>query len=90
MNDFVLPDPGSPEMVELLCRLDQSRYENARAWVVVVVDPESGQIVQAYGPFEQAEQALVEAGEQAAWWKENAPELSESLYKIVPLWESGE
>lgn len=90
MDFAALPDPGSPEMVELLCLLDQSRYENARAWVVVVVDAESADIVQCYGPFEQAEQALVEAGEQAAWWKENAPELSESLYKIVPLWGPGE
>lgn len=88
--DFALPEPGSAEMVDLLCMLDQSRYDNAKAWIVVVADAETNEIVHGYGPFGQAEQALAEAGEQAAWWKENAPELSESVYRIVPLWAPGE
>ena len=90
MDGFDLPEPDSPEMVDLLCLLDRARYENAHAWIVVVVDDESGEIVHGYGPFPQAEQALVEAGEQATWWKENEPDEGLSTYKIVPLWGPGE
>lgn len=87
---FELPEPGSQAMVDLLCLLDKARYENAHAWIVVVIDDETGEIVHGYGPFEQAEQALAEAGQQAAWWAENEPDESTSTYKIVPLWGPGE
>lgn len=87
---FELPDHGTPEFVDLLCRLDQARSENARAWIVVVVDDDTGEVVHGYGPFEQAEQALVEAGKQETWWAENEPDEPTSSYKIVPLWGPGE
>lgn len=87
---FELPEPGTEEMVDLLCRLDKARYDNVREWIVVVVDDETGEIIHGYGPFDEAEQALVEAGQQATWWEENEPESSPSTYKIVPLWGPGE
>ena len=86
---FEIPEPGTDEFVDLLCLLDKARYENAREWIIVVVD-ESGEVVQGYGPFEQAEQALVEAGEQEAWWAENEPDEDACTYKIVPLWGPGQ
>ena len=88
--DFEIPEAGTPEYVDLMCLLDKSRYDNVREWIVVVVDDESGEIIHGYGPFDEAEQALVEAGEQEAWWRENEPNLATSTYKIVPLWGPGE
>jgi len=88
--DFEIPEPGTDEFVNLLCLLDKARYENAREWIVVVIDDDTGEVVHGYGPFTEAEQALVEAGEQEAWWKENEPEEGTCTYKIVPLWGAGE
>lgn len=88
--EFQIPEPGTDEFVDLLCRLDRARYENVREWIVVVVDDESGEIIHGYGPFDEAEQALIEAGQQAEWWAENEPDESPSTYKIVPLWGPGE
>lgn len=87
MDGFEIPDAGTPEFVDLLCLLDKARYENARAWVVVVVDDESGEIIHGCGPFHEAEQALVEAGEQEAAL---TAEESSCTFKIVPLWRPGE
>lgn len=80
-------------MVDLLCLLDRARYQNARAWIVITVDDESGEIVHGHGPFAEAEQALVAAGEQHQEWereRERDPEAGTETYKIVPLWGPGE
>lgn len=90
--DFEIPEAGSQEFVDLLCMLDRARYENARAWLVVTIDDESGEIVHGHGPFEQAEQALTAAGEMDAEWQRIAEDEDDSTYtyKIVPLWGPGE
>lgn len=92
MDGFVLPEPDSPEMIDLICKLDRVRHDNATAWVLVLVDDTTGEVCQGYGPFVEPEQALVEAGEQERWWRENndTEELGTFSYKIVPLWEPGE
>ena len=90
MDDFVIPEHGSQEFVDLLCLLDRARYENARAWLVVTVDDESGEIVHGHGPFTDAEDALVAAGEMDNEWQRIADDDSTYTYKIVPLWEPGQ
>jgi len=89
--DFEIPEPGSPEMVDLLCRLEQARYENATAWCIVVIDDCTGEVCQGCGPFDEPEQALIAAGRQEADWNEHAePEEGSFTYKIVPFFEPGE
>ena len=89
--DFAIPEYGTEEWVDLMCRLEQARYENATGWVVVLADADDGAICQAIGPFEEAEQALVHAGEHDRDWRENEdPEGNAGfVYKIVPFWEPG-
>lgn len=88
MSEFVLPEPGTEEWVDLMCGLDRARYENANRWTVVLVDEDSGEICQTIGPFDEAEQALVFAGEHDRDWKENEDPDGNAgfVYKIVPLW----
>lgn len=89
--DFVLPEPGSPEMVDLICRLEHARYELATAWCIVVADDDVGEICHVFGPFDEPEQALIEAGRQDADWKTSVGEDEGGwTYKIVPLWGPGE
>jgi len=88
---FEIPEQGTAEWVDLLCRLDRARYENANAWVVISVDDDSGEICDATGPFPEAEMALVKAGRMDADWKETEDEESGTwTYKIVPIWAPGE
>lgn len=89
--EFQIPEHGTEEWVDLLCLLDRARYENAKAWVVVVIDDDTDEVCNAYGPFDEAEQALIESGRQDAEWKAHAdPEEGNWTYKIVPLWGPGE
>lgn len=88
--DFEIPEPGSPEMVELLCTLERARYELATAWCVVVADNESGEVCHTFGPFDEAEQALAYAGEHDRDWHEQEGESGDWKYAIVPLWGPGE
>lgn len=89
--DFQIPEPGSPEMVDLLCRLDKARYELANAWAVVVADEESGEVCHVYAGFDSAEQAFVYAGEHdREWHEQEGDEANTWKYAIVPLWEPGE
>ena len=89
---FAIPEYGTEEWVDLMCRLEQARYENAKRWTVVLVDEHSGDICQTIGPFTEAEQALVHAGEHDRDWRETEdPEGNAGfVYKIVPLWGPGE
>lgn len=91
MDDFVIPEAGSPEMIDLLCRLEQARYELANAWSVVVADDETGEVCHTYGPFDEAEQALAHAGEHDRdWHEQEGDEAGSWKYAIVPLWGPGE
>jgi hypothetical protein len=85
---FVIPEPGSDAMVDLLCRIDQARYEEAKAFVVIAIDEVTGQVAHTTGPFAEPEHALIEAGRQDADWKAHAePEEGDYSYVVVPLWE---
>lgn len=89
--EFQIPEPGSSEMVDLLCRLEQARSEHAGAWVVVVIDDETNTVSHVQGPFEQGEQALVAAGEYDASWKAHAdPEEGDWTYAVVPIFGADE
>lgn len=88
---FEIPEAGSPEMVDLLCKLEQARYELATAWCVVVADEDTGEVCHTYGPFDEAEQALTYAGEHDREWQEQeGDEAGSWKYAIVPLWGPGE
>jgi hypothetical protein len=73
---------------ELILALEQA-HQNARAFVVVTVDNEDHGVVHATGPFEEAEQALVQAGRDDAAWKEfmdGETDAGDFSYLVVPLW----
>lgn len=59
--------PGQADFMARL-ELDQQRWREREAigWLVVVTDLEVHEVVNAYGPFESAEIALVKAGEMDA------------------------
>lgn len=90
---FEIPEPGSPEMVKLLCDLESRCSEIANEWALVIADEETGMVASVYGPFDEPEQALVEAGRQEGAWnveRELDPELEGWKFIIVPLWGPGE
>lgn len=84
---FEIPEPGSPEMEELLCSLDARCQEIADSWAVIVTDDETGLPVGSFGPFAQPEQALIEVGRQEVAWKDTDAEEDAWSYFIVPIWE---
>jgi hypothetical protein len=75
-------------MADLLVKLERAAVGSAKAFVVVTVDDESGDVVHATGPFAEPEQALVQAGRDDAEWKRVAePGEGNFTYVVVPLWE---
>lgn len=88
---FEIPARGSDALVDLLCRIDKARYDEAKQFVVVVIDDDTGDVAHATGPFAEPEQALIEAGRQESDWKSHAqPDEGTWSYKVVPLWEPDE
>lgn len=86
-----MPEPGTPEMVDLICLLDRARYELAKAWAVVVADEETGEVCHVYGGFAEAEQAFLYAGEHDREWHDQEGDTATAWkYAIVPLWGPGE
>lgn len=90
-DEFVIPEPGTDEFIDLLCLLERARYDLAKAWCIVVADEETGEVCHVYGGFAEPEQALAYAGEHDRQWREQESEdAGVWKYAIVPLWGPGE
>lgn len=76
---------------DLLIACDRAIVENAKAFVVVAVDFDAGIVLHATGPFEEAEQALVQAGVDENQWKRDTedgdPADNSIRWLVVPQWE---
>lgn len=80
----------NPALVEILMQLEQAQVAEAKAFVLVTTDAYTGDVINATGPFTQAELALVQAGRDEADWKrhaENDIDAESIAYTVVPLWE---
>jgi hypothetical protein len=71
---------------ELLLELDERQRSEAQAWAIVTVDPATGAVLDAVGPFAEPEQAFLQAGQAAAEWGRYNPGEPAFRYDIVPLW----
>lgn len=80
----------NPALVDLMMQLEQARWNEARAFVVVTVDLDTSQPINASGPYEQAEQAFAQAGrDQADWDRSKDCDEGDVTHMVVPLWEPG-
>lgn len=75
--------------VDTILALERFIQDNAQAFALVTVDKRSSDVVHATGPFEQPEQALVEAGIEDENWRAQASTEDEAdalSFYVVPFW----
>lgn len=69
-------------LVDLIVKLEQASTE-AGAYALVTQD-EDRNVVHATGPFNEPEQALIQAGRDEADWRKHGE--GDLEFTIVPLW----
>lgn len=73
-------------LVDLIVKLEQASHE-AGQFALVTLDSDGGNVVHATGPFDEPEQALIQAGRDEADWREHGE--GDIAFVVVPLWEPG-